>query len=79
VALPDRTRLQEDVSRQLATSPTIADEDRGNGWGLLSALTEYFEWARPARTRESALQSTLDGVGARAVQTLTARLAEVAA
>lgn len=69
-ALGDRPQLLQGVLDNLTTTDTLDDDQRETGWGLLQATTEYFEWVRVARTRESALQSTLDGVGARAARAL---------
>ena len=68
--LPGRKRLVEGITENLALSETISDAQRGTAWGLLQATTEYFEWVRDAQTRESAFQSTLDGVGARTARAL---------
>lgn len=60
-----RTRLLEAVTGGLQASPTIADEDRRTGWGLLNAFTEHWEHQRRHRTAQSAAVSDLDGLGAR--------------
>lgn len=73
-ALPRRTELIAGVLADLETTDTLDDDQRGTGWGLVNAVTEYFEWRRPSASRESALQTTLDGVGARAVRAVTADL-----
>lgn len=75
-ALPGRVQLVDGVLLNLASTETLDDAQRGTAWGLLQATTEYFEWVRPARTRESALQTTLDGVGARAARALEAAVLE---
>lgn len=49
------------VMRQLQSSPTIADEDRGSVWGALNATTEYMQHVRGFRTDHQAFTSTLDG------------------
>lgn len=69
-ALPGRVRLIDEVLGNLDATDTLDDVQRNTGWGVLQATTEYFEWRRAARSTESALQTTLDGVGARTARAL---------
>lgn len=71
-AMPNRVVLHEEILRNLKTSDTLDDSQRNTAYGVLQATTEFFEWKRDAATRESALQSTLDGVGARTARALEA-------
>lgn len=64
-ALPDRPRREAQVGAIVEawqTSPRVGFA--GTGWGLVNAVSEYFEWGRPmtrGRSEESRFTGALDG------------------
>lgn len=73
-AMPARTVLHSEILLNMKSTDTLDESQRHTAYGLLQATTEFFEWKRGAETRESALQSTFDGVGARTARALEAIL-----
>lgn len=73
-AMPKRTEWHEGVLNALANSPTIADDQRRTGWGLINATTEYLEWLREVKTDEARFSATVDGAALRATRKVLRQL-----
>lgn len=79
-ALPDRQRSEENVlavKRNVLESPTIADDQRKTGWGLVNGLTEWQQHLRPTRSLEGRFHSVVDGDAARSRDRLVRKLLTV--
>jgi hypothetical protein len=68
--LPDRPKRPEQVEsivRTFLTADTVGFHD--NGWGIVNAVSDYFQWGRTSatRTQQSEFTSALDGDTAKAV------------
>lgn len=74
--MPGRVELQRDIISNLQTSPTINDAHRGTAYGVLNAVTEFFEWRREVTSPAHALQANVDGQGARIRNAVAHRLLE---
>lgn len=75
-----RGRREEIVQGILATaqtSPTIPDELRGTGYGLLNGLTEYMDHVKESRSGNARFESVFFGEGARAQHKLLAMMADL--
>lgn len=60
--LPDRPQREAVVERIFTgwkTSPAVGYE--GTGWGLVNAVSEYFDWQRAGGTSESRFLAALEG------------------
>ena len=76
-SLPDRPKtieIVDEVSRLFEESDTIHPKFRGTAWGGLQAVTEYFDWGRNIRSRESWLYASLDGMNAQVRNRVTRQL-----
>lgn len=75
--MPGRVELQQGVLDNLRTSDTIDDAQRGTAWGVLNAVSEFFEWKREVSSTTHALQANVDGQGARIRNAVASRLLTV--
>jgi phage/plasmid-like protein (TIGR03299 family) len=73
--VPDRP-MSADVKTQIRRiyyeSPTVLYQ--GSAWGLLNAISEYYDWYRRSSSPEAQFINAIDGSGAKARNTATAVL-----
>lgn len=74
--MPGRVELQAGVLENLQTSTTIKDDHRHTAFGVLNAVTEFFEWKREVTSPTHALSANVDGQGARIRNAVASRLLE---
>lgn len=72
MVLPDKPRRHEQITaikHAFNTSEFIADDGGSNGWHLLNAVSEYFQWGRSSatRTQQSMFTSGINGDTYRAI------------
>lgn len=66
--VPARPRSHQIIDGILSTlqhSPTVTDELRHTGWGLVEATTEYLDHRRPSRSPAARFNAISDGFNAR--------------
>lgn len=74
--LPDRPRRDEVITKIVGVwhdRPESVGYDN-TGWGLVNAVSEYFEWDRTGGSAESRFLASLQGQTHRAINKVTARL-----
>lgn len=72
-----RDGVIEDVLHTYATSPTV-EPWRGNAWGAVNAVTEYFDHVIPSRTGNARFERIMMAEGARMRNNVTAKLLALA-
>jgi phage/plasmid-like protein (TIGR03299 family) len=74
--LPDRPRRAETIGKILINwqSRTETVGYAGTGWGLVNAVSEYFEWDRTGGSSESRFLAALQGQTHRAINKVTGQL-----
>jgi phage/plasmid-like protein (TIGR03299 family) len=67
--LPDRPRRNDAIEKMITNWHTRTDSVGfdGNGWGLVNAVSEYFEWDRVGGSAESRFVAALQGQTHRAI------------
>jgi phage/plasmid-like protein (TIGR03299 family) len=73
--LPDRPQRAVVVEKIVAgwqTSPAVGYP--GTGWGLVNAVSEYFDWQRPGGSPESRFLAAIEGQTHKAINKTTAAL-----
>jgi len=74
-SLPDRPKREDQVKRivdLLHTSPQVGFDH--TGWGLVNAVSEYFDWERAGGSPESRFIGALQGQTRGAINRVTGRL-----
>lgn len=64
LALPDRPRRDDQISTIINswhTAETVGTDFDWTGWGLLNAVSDYFDWGRSGGTAESRFVGALQG------------------
>lgn len=74
-----REDITTSILQDLWNSPTIEDDQRNTAYGLVNAVTEYFDHGRRYRNGEAGFKVTTEGLGARTTQTLVNQLLLVGA
>lgn len=74
--LPDRPRRPETIEKIITNWHTRTETVGydGTGWGLVNAVSEYFEWDRTGGTAESRFLAALQGQTHRAINKVTGQL-----
>lgn len=72
MVLPDKPRRNEQISaitHAFHSNPRVSENGGSNGWHLVNAVSEYFQWGRntSARTTQSMFTSGINGDTYRAV------------